>query len=97
MPDTSRARDAIREACDKHCDVMGGMSIAALKLEAAAGLYRDEDPPPPYAEDDPVWITHALSGLKRALDACDELKTALLAAVSETGALLPEQGKAGDG
>ena len=87
MPDTSAARAAIREAYNKHRSVMGGMSHAMLKLEAAGGLIRDD--PLPYAEDDPVWIRHALSGLKDALDACDELEAAVTAAFSETGKLLP--------
>ena len=89
MTDTSAARKAIREAYGKHTEVMGGMSLALLKLEAAAWMYRGDDPPPSYAEDDPVWIHHALSGLKQALDACDGLEAAITAAFNETGMLLP--------
>lgn len=89
MPDTEAARAAIREAYNKHRDVMGGMSMAMLKLNAASGFYRDDEPPPAYAEDDPVWIAHALSGLKQALDACAELEKAITAAFNETGKLTP--------
>ena len=42
MPDTSAARAAIRLAYGKHRDVMGGMCLAMLKMEAAGGLLREE-------------------------------------------------------
>jgi hypothetical protein len=86
MPDTSAARAAIRNARDKHRDVIGGMSTAELKLQAAGGLLRDEDPLP-YPEDSHVWTDHAQDGLQRALAACDELRAALLAAVEENAKL----------
>lgn len=68
MPDTSAARSAIRAAYEHHRDVMGGMSMALLKMDAAGGLiYPDpllpDDPPLPYPEDSPVWTDHALDSL----------------------------------
>jgi hypothetical protein len=79
--DTSAARAAIRNAREKHRDVMGGMSMAELKLQAAGGLLRGEILP--YPEDSHVWTDHAREGLQRALAACDELRAALLAAMEE--------------
>ena len=90
MTDTSAARAAIREAYRKHRNVMGGMSMAMLKLEAANGFYRNDDPPSACAEGDPVWISHAMSGLMQALDSCDELEKAITAAFNATGALMPD-------
>lgn len=88
MPDTTAARTAIKVARECHRDVMGGMSTAELKLEAAGGLLRPnpllgDDDPLPYAEDDPVWLEHAEHNLARALTACDALREAIIAAQGE--------------
>lgn len=84
MPDTSTARDAIREAYARHRDVMGGLSSAMLKLEAAGGLLKPDprldDPPLPYPEDSPVWIEHAAYALAEANKKCAELQLAILQA-----------------
>jgi hypothetical protein len=94
MTDTTRARDAIRDAHARHRDVMGGMSMADLKLTAAAGLLRDDDPLP-YAQDDPVWISDAAHGISRALEACDALRIALTKAGDEVARLDAEQARTG--
>lgn len=105
MPDTSRARSAIREAYERHRDVMGGMSMAMLKLEAAAGflaaeierekasgLFRPEEIAAlPYPEDSPVWIEHASAGIASALNACDALRSALMKAGDEVAHLAAKQ------
>jgi hypothetical protein len=84
MPDTSKARDAIHEAYARHRDVMGGMSAAMLKLEAAGGLLKPDprldDPPLPYPEDSPVWIEHAAFALASAMTASGALTAAILEA-----------------
>jgi hypothetical protein len=82
MPDTEAARAAIRTARERHRDVMGGLSMAELKLQAAGGLLCDEDPLP-YAENDPPWLEHALGGMNTALTACAALHVALLDVVGE--------------
>lgn len=92
MPDTSAARAAIREAYEHHRDVMGGMSMALLKMEAAGGLCRPDprfpdDPPLPFPEDSLVWTDHALAGLDDASRACDKLKAAILAAAGVVAAV----------
>lgn len=93
MPDTSEARAAIRRAYEHHRDVMGGMSMALLKLEAAGGLYDNELDPetgtrhPPHMPPASVLIQHAGNGLAAALDACDLLRAAIIAAQGETAKL----------
>lgn len=82
MPDTEAARAAIRRAYNWRREVNGGLSMAELKLLAAGGLLRDDDPPP-YPEDSPVWIDRAANGLDRALGACDALRDAIVAARGE--------------
>lgn len=97
MPDTAKARIAIRAAYGKRVLVNGGLSLAELKLQAAGGLLRaehdlmaapgmvpGEEFSLPWPEDDPVWIEHALGGLDQALKACDELREAIEQAVAET-------------
>ena len=96
MTDTSAARQAIRAARDCHRDVMGGLSAAELKLQAAAGLLRDDDPLP-WPEDSPVWIEHATACLTRALTACDALREALLAAAGEVARVRLGQLESSDG
>lgn len=94
MPDTAEARKAIRHAYDCHRDVMGDMSMAMVKLEAAGGLYRnDDDLQLPYPEDSPVWTEHAQIGLRHALARCEALREALIAAAGEV-AKLEEHGDA---
>jgi hypothetical protein len=93
MPDTSEAREAIRKAYECHRDVMGGMSMALLKLEAASGLYDNELDPetgqrhPPHTLPAHILINHAGNGLAAALAACDMLRAALVAAADETAKL----------
>lgn len=90
MPDTSAAREEIRDAYEHHRNVMGGMSMALMKLEVAAGLMRREDPPPEWSEDDPVWIDDALLGLTRAAEACRELAQQIESAQAEVTMLADE-------
>jgi hypothetical protein len=82
VPDTSAARQAITAARAFHVDIMGGLSMAELKLKAAGGVLCDEDPLP-YADDDPVWLEHALTGLDVAQEALAALGEALDAAIGE--------------
>lgn len=84
MRDTSAAREAIREAYQYHRDVMGGMSMAKLKLDAASGLLRlDPGESLPYPEDSPVWLEHASAGLAAAYEACEKLREAITSAQAE--------------
>ena len=88
MPDTSAAREAIQACREQHRNVMSGMSMAELKLDAAGGLLELEPGEAlPYPEDSPVWIEHALHGLNEAIDACDALRAALVTAKDETAKL----------
>jgi hypothetical protein len=85
VPDTSAARAAVRIACDHHSDFMAGLSMADIKLQAAAGLLWEEELA--YPEDDPVWIEHAVTGLDEALMASGRLLDAIARAKAKVDAL----------
>jgi len=87
QPDTSAAREAIRATYERHRDVMGGLSMADLKLQAAGGVLAEEDMAGHPARDDPMWIAHARSGLSGALTACDALRAEIVSAQGEVAKL----------
>ena len=98
MSNTEVSRAAIRVAYGKRRDVNGGLSMAEVKLLAAAGFYsHDNDVPLPYPEGSPVWFEHALSGLESALTASMALQDAIRAAIAATerdkAAAGPEAGR----
>jgi hypothetical protein len=79
--DTSAARAAIRAAMASHAEIMGGLSTALLKMEAAGGLIPAAELPWP--ADSPTWTDHALNGLDQAGEAIGKLTAALRAAAAE--------------
>ena len=91
MPDTADARAAIHRAYERHREVMGGMSTAELKLQAAAGQFVGDDPPPQWPLDSPVWIEHATDGLDAAVSAAILLLDALQHAQAEVAKLGEER------
>lgn len=85
MTDITAAMAAIRVAQQRHRNVNGGLSSADLQLLATTGAFSDE--PMPYPPGHPIWLERADANLTAAINACDELKLALFAALVEVAHL----------
>jgi hypothetical protein len=87
VPDTSASRSALRSGRQFHREVMGGLSAAELKLEAAGGFLRGENVHLSRPWGDPSWFREAAEGIEVALAACGRLENALLLAAAEVAKL----------
>lgn len=88
-PDMNAALEKVQEALDSFSipgvfRISGGLHDAALHLNIAAGIEReDEDAPFPWPPEDPIWLQLAGDDLIAALDAWEEIRVLLMAALAK--------------